>query len=74
MLEEKIRRVAAQKGITRSELFRQALESYCQQETAQLQGSRYDDVIGIIDAPEDGSARYKEYFLEGLTEKYGSKK
>ncbi len=70
-LEEKIRRVAGRKGITRSELFRRALENYCDQELAPSQKSRYDDVSGIVEGPRDGSVRVTEYFVEELMEKHG---
>ena len=44
-LEEKIQKVAARKGITRSELFRQALETYCDQElTSYTSGSRLSSI------------------------------
>ena len=48
-LEEKVREVATKKGVTRSEIFRQALESYCEQELTSPKRGRYDDVIGIVD-------------------------
>lgn len=70
-LEERVRQVAARRGITRSEVFRRALESYCDQELISDGKSRYDDVTGIVDGPVDGSQRVSEYFLDGLKKKYG---
>ena len=72
-LEEKVRTVAAKKGITRSEVFRQALETYCDQELTPPQSSRFDDVIGVVDVPGDFSTRTREVFGEIMQEKFGSK-
>jgi metal-responsive CopG/Arc/MetJ family transcriptional regulator len=69
-LEEKVRQVAAQQGISRSEVFRRALESYCRQQTAPPQ-SRFDDIIGVVDVPGDFSARTREVFGEILRDKAG---
>ena len=68
-LEEKIRQVAIRKGITRSEVFRQALETYCEQELTPPQTSRFDDVIGVVEVPGDFSTRNRERFGEILEEK-----
>ncbi|MCW3051662.1 MAG: hypothetical protein JWN14_832, partial [Chthonomonadales bacterium] len=61
--------VVARKGITRSELFRQALETYCDQELTPPNQSRFDDVIGVVDVPGDFSAHTRELFGEILEEK-----
>ena len=68
-LEEKIRQVAARKGITRSEVFRQALETYCDKELTPPEKSRFDDVIGVVDVPGDFSTRAHELFGKILEEK-----
>lgn len=68
-LEEKIQQVAARKGITRSELFRQALEDYCNQELTPPSKSRFDDVIGVVDVPGDFAVHTRELFGEILEEK-----
>ena len=68
-LEEKISQVVAKKGISRSEVFRRALESYCQQEIAPPQHTRFDDIIGVVDVPGDFSSRTREIFGEILNEK-----
>ena len=54
-LESRVKEVAQRRGITRSEVFRTALESYCEKELSVPLKSRWDDVIGIIDAPSDCS-------------------
>ena len=68
-LEEEIVRVAAKKGLTRSEVFRRALESYCRQESAAPSQSRFDDTIGVVDVPCDLSANIRAIFGEILEEK-----
>ena len=68
-LELKIQKVATQRGVSRSEVFRNAIEIYCDTELESPTRSKWDDVIGIIDAPADGSARVSEYFAEGLMRK-----
>jgi metal-responsive CopG/Arc/MetJ family transcriptional regulator len=69
-LEDKVRRVAAKKGISRSEVFRKALETYCSSELEPVAHSRYDDVIGVVDVPGDFSARTREVFGEILRDKF----
>lgn len=68
-LSEKIQQVAARKGITRSELFRQALETYCDQELTPPNMNRFEDVIGVVDVPGDFAAHTRELFGEILEEK-----
>ena len=68
-LEAKIRQLAAEKGITRSELFRQALETYCDRELTLPTTSRFDDVIGVVDVPGDFAAHTRELFGGILEEK-----
>ncbi len=69
-LQEKLRLVSAKKGITRSEVFRQALETYCEHELTPPTHSRFEDVIGIVEGPADGSTRVTEHFVEGLVKKH----
>ena len=69
VLEEKIQQVAARKGITRSELFLRALETYCDQELTPPNKSRFDDVIGVVDVPGDFAAHTRELFGEIVEEK-----
>ncbi len=71
-LKEKIQRVANGKGISVSELHREALEMYCANEVHE-EKSRYDDVIGIIEAPADLSTNYKEMYTQAMVEKHGNK-
>jgi hypothetical protein len=68
-LEEKIQQVVARKGITRSELFRQALETYCDRELPPPNQSRFDDVIGGVDVPGDFAVHTRELFGDILEEK-----
>jgi hypothetical protein len=70
-LDDKVRRVAAKKRLTRSDVFRQALEEYCAAELEPARPGRYDDVIGVVDGPPDGSVRVGERFTEGMSIKYG---
>lgn len=74
-IEAKVRQVAAEKGLTLSEVHRQALMRYCEeelcdQETAAKKTSRYDDIIGVGEGPPDLARRHKEYFAEIMDEKY----
>lgn len=71
-LKEKVNKIALNKGITRSEVFRRALEAYSEKELAEPLTSRYDDIIGVVEGlPSDGSVRVTEYFVEGSQKKYG---
>lgn len=70
-IREKVRRLAAMKGLTVSEVHRIALEQYCQRELAATRKSRYDDVIGVTEGPPDLSARASERFTDLLAEKHG---
>ncbi len=69
VLEEKIRRVAELKGISRSEVFRQALEIYCNKELTSSATNRWDDYFGVVDGPGDLSTRTREAFGEIMDEK-----
>ena len=69
--QEKLRQMAARKGISISEVHRQALEQYFEREFDTLKKSRYSDVIGIFSSETgDGSTRHKEIFREVLRRKY----
>jgi len=68
-LKEKVRLMAAVKGLTFSQVYRLALAEYCERELAPLKASRYDDTIGIGDGPHDLSARSEEIFGEVMDEK-----
>jgi len=70
-LDQKVRRVAALKGLSLSEVHRQALEQYCDRELAATRQSRFDDVIGVVEGPADLAERASEYFVEVLTEQRG---
>ncbi len=70
-IEHKVRRVAALKGITLSELHRRALEEFCERELAAARASRYDDVIGVVEGPTDLAARASEYLGDLLAERRG---
>ncbi len=72
--EEKVRHVAAVKGLTLSEVHRQALTEYCEREM-QEKISRYDDpfydsIFGVGEGPADLSRRHKEIYGEIRDEKY----
>ena len=68
-VEDKVRRVAALKGLTLSEVHRLALAEYCEREMAPAKTSRYDDIIGVGEGPRDLAARSEEVFGEIMDEK-----
>ena len=70
-IEQKVRRVAALKGLTVSEVHRRALEEFCERELAAARESRYDDVIGVAAGPTDLAARASERFADLLAERRG---
>jgi hypothetical protein len=67
-LEESVRRVAARRGMTISELHRRALAEFCERELADGPRSRFDDVIGVAEGPADLATRASERFAELLAE------
>jgi len=69
-VQEKVRQVAAIKGISLSEVHRLALAEYCEQEMTPVKTSRYDDIIGIGEGPRDLAARSEEIFGEIMDEKH----
>ena len=74
-VEEKVRQVAAIKGLTLSEVHRLALVEYCEREMPEQKTSRYDDpfyddIFGAIEGPHDMSARSGETYREVMDEKY----
>ena len=74
-IEEKIRRVAAVKGLTLSEVHRQAVIEYCEREMSEKKNGRcddpfYDDIFGAIEGPHDMAARSGETYREIMDEKY----
>ena len=68
-IDEKARRVAALKGLTLSEVHRQALEQYCDRELAAARQSRYEDVIGVVEGRADLAERASEHFADLLAER-----
>jgi predicted transcriptional regulator len=70
-IDEKARRVAALKGLSLSEVYRRALEQYCDRELAAARQSRFDDVIGVAEGPADLAERASEYFVDLLAERRG---
>ena len=69
-IQQKVRQVAAIKGMTLSEVHRLALTEFCERETAPHKKSRYDDIIGIGEGPCDLAARSEEIFGEIMDEKH----
>ncbi|CAN5874334.1 hypothetical protein BH24DEI2_BH24DEI2_17960 [soil metagenome] len=61
-LEAQVRRVAARKGLSMSEVHRQALKIYVESETSRT--GRFSDVIGIAEGDADLSTRVAEIFAE----------
>jgi len=70
-MREKVRQVAAMKGLTVSEVHRLALAQYCDRELTAARKSRYDDVIGVAEGPPDLSVRVSERLADLLAEKHG---
>ena len=73
--QEKVRQVAAVKGLTLSEVHRQALAEYFEREMPEKKPSRYDDpfydsILGSIKGPHDMAARSGETYKEIMDEKY----
>lgn len=74
-VENKVRQVAAIKGLTLSEVHRLALAEYCEREMPEQKTGRYDDpfyegIFGAIDGPTDMAARSGETYREVMDEKY----
>ena len=73
-LQEKVRQTAAGKGLTQSEIYRQALTEYFERKeteaTNRYDDPFYDDIFGVGEGPADLSRRHKEYFAEIMDEKY----
>lgn len=69
-VENKVRQVAAIKGLTLSEVHRLALAEYCEREMPEHKTGRYDDIIGIGEGPHDLAARSEEIFGEIMDEKH----
>lgn len=65
---EQIRQLAERKGITLSELHRQALMEYWQRESEPVEHSHFDDVIGIAASEGDGdlSENHRQAFVASL--------
>lgn len=61
-LEAQVRQVAARKGLSLSEVHRQALRIYVESETDRT--GRFNDVIGIAEGDADLSTRVAEVFAE----------
>ena len=73
--EKKVREVAAVKGLTLSEVHRQALTEYFERELTEKKISRcddpfYDDIFGAIEGPRDMAARSGETYREVMDDKY----
>lgn len=69
-IDEKAHRVAALKGLSLSEVHRQALEEYCDRELAADRRSRYDDVIGVAEGPDDLAERASDRYGDLLAERH----
>lgn len=70
-LEEKIGQVAIRNGISRSDLFREALEIYCSHELTEPSASRFDDIIGIVDVPGEFSTNIRQEVGEMIEQTAG---
>lgn len=74
-IKDQICQVAALKGLTLSDVHRQALAEYCERELSETKPGRYDDpfydtIFGAFEGPADLSRRAKEIFHEIMDEKY----
>jgi predicted transcriptional regulator len=70
-LVERVRRVAARRGLKVSEVHRRALAEYCERELADAPQGRFDDVIGVVEGPPDLAERASERFTDLLVERRG---
>ena len=70
-LVEKVRRVAVRKGLSVSDVHREALERYCDAVLAEPAASRFEDVIGVVEAPQDLSVDTGRKFAEAMGRKHG---
>ena len=69
--QDKLRQIAARRGISVSEVHREALAQYPQRELEAPKKSRYSDIIGICASGEtDLSVNHKKVYRELLDEKY----
>ena len=75
-IEEKMRTLARQTGVTVSDIHRRAIEDYLARElgagdadTLEKSGSRWDTVIGVVEGTKDGSAKVKQSAKEHATKK-----
>ena len=73
-IQEKVRQAAVARGVTQSEIHRQALIKYFEGEVSE-KPSRYDDpfyndIFGAIEGPHDMAARSGETYKEIMDEKY----
>ena len=77
-IQEKLRQAAAARGVTQSEIHRQALAEYFERESEEKRSRYddpfYDDIFGVGEGPADLSRRHKEYYAEIMDEKYENKK
>ena len=73
-IQEKVRQAAAAKGVTQSEIYRQALTKYFERESeekpSRYDDPFYDDIFGAIEGPHDMAARSGETYKEIMDEKY----
>lgn len=69
-LREKVQRVAQKKGISVSDAHREALERYCAEELREPGTSRFDDVIGVIEGPQDLASAHKRMYAEAMAAKH----
>ena len=67
-LKAKIQQLAQQQGITQSELHRRALELYC--ETNTVKHSRFEDMFGVAEGPDDLSSNTSAAFRKALGKKH----
>ena len=70
-IEERVRRVAALKGLSISQVHRLALEEFCERELSAARESRYDDVIGAAEGPPDLAAHAARRFADLVAERRG---
>jgi len=69
-LREKMQQIATIKGISVSEVHREALDAYCAAELAKTGSSRFDDVIGVIEGPIDLTEDVGRKYAEAMAEKH----
>lgn len=72
-IDKKLREVAALKGLTLSDVYREALEAYCERELEPPRRSRYADIVGVGEGEPHLATCAHEVFGDIMMKKYAEK-